>query len=71
MTKTYIPTGEWRTNSLSNVPGGSIVSVQFENHIVHYNNIKHPGAYIDRIVNTSDKEIFAIWVDEKLIWQKK
>ena len=77
MTKTYVPTGEWRTNALSNVPGGSIVSIQFGSDLdggaytVHYNNIKNPEAYINRIANTSEKEISAIWVDEKLIWKKQ
>lgn len=49
MKRLYEPTGGWRTNPLSNVPGGCTVVVHYEDYVVRYDNIKKPSAYIKYI----------------------
>ena len=50
-------------NSLSNKPGGAAVYVEYKNgSIRHYDNVKYPSAYIDRIWDNDDKkEIKDVW----------
>jgi len=63
--KTYVPTNEMRTNPLSTQPGGSTVTVKFEEHEIVYTNIKNPGAYIRKIKKERD-DIVAIYVNGEL-----
>ena len=67
--KTYIPTNEMRTNPLSSQPGGSTITVKFEEHEVIYTKIKNPGAYI-RKIQKEKENIQSILVDGK-IWKRK
>lgn len=71
MTKEYVPTGAWRNNPMSNVPGGSVVTVSIDDsYLVHYNNIKYPSKYVQTILDRRDRNITAVWIDNELIWQK-
>ena len=54
---------EYRTNSLSLIPGGSEVEVHYRNHVKVYTNIKNAGAYIKKITAESKDPILAIYVD--------
>ena len=46
MTRNIKVTQEFRTNALSLKPGGSTVTVIYDNNIeLEYNNIKNPQAY--------------------------
>ena len=58
---TYQPTGGWRTNPLSNVPGGSTVIVHFEDYTVEYNNIKNVSAYT-RYIMGKDPNIIKVTI---------
>lgn len=72
MRREYVPTGAWRHNPMSNVPGGSIVTVSIdETYLVHYNNIKYPSKYVQTILDRTDRNITAVWIDNELIWQKQ
>lgn len=51
--KTYQPTGTWRHNHLSKIPGGSMVIVNYADYSVKYNNVKNTTAYINKIINTN------------------
>jgi len=64
--KTYVPTNDMRTNPLSTQPGGSTVTVKFEEHEIVYTNIKNPSAYI-RKIRKERTDIVSIFVDGK-IW---
>lgn len=67
----YQPTDEMRTNHLSVKPGGSIVRVVFDSHVVDYDKIKYPSKYIDTLLNSGDvQKIMEIYVDGKLTWKK-
>ena len=68
--KTYVPSNEMRLNSLSIVPGGSELTVIFENHEVIYTNIKYPDAYIRRITK-ENSDIRCILIDGQKAWVKK
>jgi hypothetical protein len=68
--KTYEPSDAMRLNSLSILPGGSEVTVIFDNHQVIYKNIKYPDAYIRKITK-ENKEIRCILVDDQPVWPKK
>ena len=65
----YFVTGEFRTNPLSTIPGGSTLKV---NHIEApfkiYDNIKNVRAYINAIVK--DKSISSIEVNNEIVWQR-
>lgn len=67
--KTYIPSNELRSNPLSAIPGGSILTVMFENHEVVYTNIKYPDAYIRRITK-ENSDIRCILIDGQKAWIK-
>ncbi len=67
----YQPTDEMRTNHLSVKPGGSIVRVVFDSHVVDYDKIKYPSKYINTLLNSGDvQKIMEIYVDGKLTWKK-
>lgn len=63
MKKIYKPTGGWRHNPLSNVPGGSTVIVHFEDYTVEYNNIKNVEAYT-RYIMAKDQNIIKVTVKQ-------
>ena len=54
---------EFRTNPLSEVPGGSVVEVHYETRIKVYDNIKNPKAYIKYIRTNSSEPVVSILVD--------
>jgi hypothetical protein len=60
---------EFRTNSLSLTPGGSLVSVTYQGGAVkEYDKVKFPRAYVGRI---KDREhIVEIKVNGNLVWDK-
>ena len=58
---------EFRTNALSLKPGGSTVTVVYDNNIeLEYNNIKNPQAYINTITK-SNKTIIGIKINGQLV----
>jgi len=58
---------EFRKNALSLKPGGSTVTVMYDNNIeLEYNNIKNPQAYINTIAKT-DKTIIGIKINGQLV----
>jgi hypothetical protein len=58
---------EFRKNALSLKPGGSTVTVVYDNNIeLEYNNIKNPQAYINTIAKT-DKSIIGIKINGRLV----
>ena len=58
---------EFRTNALSLKPGGSTVTVIYDNNIeLEYNNIKNPQAYISTITK-SDKTIIGFKINGQLV----
>lgn len=58
---------EFRKNALSLKPGGSTVTVVYDNNIeLEYNNIKNPQAYINTIAKT-DKSIIGIKINGQLV----
>ena len=60
-------TQEFRKNALSLKPGGSTVTVMYDNNIeLEYNNIKNPQAYINTIAKT-DKSIIGIKINGRLV----
>ena len=60
-------TQEFRKNALSLKPGGSTVTVMYDNNIeLEYNNIKNPQAYINTIAKT-DKSIIGIKINGQLV----
>ena len=56
---------EFRTNPLSEVPGGSVVEVHYETRIKVYDNIKNPKAYVKYITSSSDEPVVSVLVDGK------
>jgi len=56
---------EFRTNPLSEVPGGSVVEVHYASRIKVYDNIKNPMAYIKYIRSNDNEPIVSILVDGK------
>lgn len=56
---------EFRTNPLSEVPGGSVVEVHYKTRIKVYDNIKNPKAYVKYITSNSDEQVVSILVDGK------
>jgi hypothetical protein len=65
----YVPTDEMRTNKLSLTPGGSVVRVIKAGHVIVYDKIKYPKQYCQKLINMSS-DIYQIFVDDKLFWQK-
>lgn len=65
----YVPTDEMRTNKLSLTPGGSVVRVVKAAHEVVYDKIKYPKQYCQKLISMSD-DIYQIFVDDKLFWEK-
>jgi hypothetical protein len=58
---------EFRKNALSLKPGGSTVTVVYDNNIeLEYNNIKNPQAYINTITK-SNKTIIGIKINGQLV----
>ena len=55
--KIYQPTGGWRHNPLSNIPGGCTVVVHYPEYVVKYDNIKNPSAYIKHITSKDNSII--------------
>lgn len=54
---------DWRTNQMSNVPGGSIVIVEYvDGQRMVYDKIKYPSAYIRRV--KSDPLVKRAWVKD-------
>ena len=56
---------EFRTNPLSEVPGGSVVEVHYETRIKVYDNIKNPKAYVKYITSSSANPVILVLVDGK------
>jgi hypothetical protein len=56
---------EFRTNPLSEVPGGSVVEVHYKSRIKVYDNIKNPKAYVKYITSNSSEPVVSILVDGK------
>lgn len=56
---------EFRTNTLSITPGGSVVEIHYANRIKVYDNIKNVKAYIKSITSNSSEKIISILVDGK------
>ena len=56
---------EFRTNPLSEVPGGSVVEVHYKSRIKVYDNIKNPKAYVKYITSKSSEQVVSILVDGK------
>ena len=56
---------EFRTNPLSEVPGGSVVEVHYASRIKVYDNIKNPKAYVKYITSNSSEQVISILVDGK------
>jgi hypothetical protein len=54
---------EFRTNSLSAIPGGHTVEVHYGRRIKVYDNIKNPVAYIKYLSSTDEDPILAILID--------
>lgn len=58
---------QYRTNNLSLIPGGSIVSVVFNNGTtLDYDKVKSPKKYISRI--EGKEQIAQISVNGKIVW---
>jgi hypothetical protein len=56
-----------RTNDLSLQPGGSTVSVTYNNGtVVHYDKIKHVGKYVDKIKGKAD--VVKITMGDKILY---
>jgi len=66
----YVPTDEMRTNKLSLTPGGSVIRVLKSSHEVVYDKIKYPEMYVNKLIN-NPTDIVKIFVDNKLVWEKK
>lgn len=69
--KTYQPTGTWRHNHLSKIPGGSTVIVNYADYNVKYNNVKNTVAYINKIISTNTTvNIISIGVEGVgIVWE--
>lgn len=67
--RSYQSHDSMRTNELSLTPGGSIVSVQYAGgHVVEYNKVKSPKAYITKILEKSADNIVAIFVNNEQVY---
>ncbi len=66
----YVPTDEMRTNKLSLTPGGSVVRVVLASHEIVYDKIKYPTAYAQKLIGQRT-DIYKVFVDDKLFWEKK
>ena len=70
---TVVVKPEFRTNPLSNVPGGSTIGIIWDdsdNYMLVYNNIKNPDRYIQAIIEKNPhRQIYTIFVDNELVWQ--
>lgn len=60
--KRVIVGDEFRTNTLSLIPGGSEVEVHYRERVKVYTKIKNRTSYINSITS-KDAEIIAIFVD--------
>jgi hypothetical protein len=54
---------EYRTNTLSLIPGGTSIEVHYDDRVKVYTNIKNPSAYIKKIKAESKEPIIAIFID--------
>ena len=61
---------EYRTNPLSLIPGGSLVTVVFSNgKMLDYDKVKSPKKYVASIPTRDD--IVAVYVNGNQVWTDK
>lgn len=61
---------QFRTNELSLVPGGSLITIYYQDGSFRiYDKIKKPSAYI-RMITDKDNRIVKVEVDNKTEWIK-
>lgn len=66
----YFVSDTFRTNSLSLVPGGSVVVInESDGTTKAYDKVKNPKAYINAILKKNSR-IETIYVDDQLVWSK-
>jgi len=66
----YFVSDTYRTNSLSLVPGGSVVIInEVDGTTKAYDKVKNPNAYINAILKKNSR-IETIYVDNQLVWTK-
>lgn len=69
MTKTFVVADQFRTNDLSLKPGGSSVSVIYQDGSQKiYTKVKNPKAYVQAI--TKDLNITKVLVDGNIYWTR-
>lgn len=69
MTKTFVVADQFRTNDLSLKPGGSSVSVIYQDGSQKiYTKVKNPKAYVQAI--TKDLSIVKVLVDGNIYWTR-
>lgn len=69
--KGFFVADEFRTNELSLVPGGSLVTIYYQDGSFRvYDKIKRPDLYI-RMITNKDNKIVKVEVDSKIQWVKK
>lgn len=69
MTKTFVVADQFRTNDLSLKPGGSSVSVIYQDGSQKiYTKVKSPKAYVQAI--TKDLSIVKVLVDGNIYWTR-
>jgi hypothetical protein len=63
---------QYRTNPLSNQPGGSMVTIYFENSKPRvYDKIKSPMSYILSLSRMKDADsIIQIDIDDEMYWER-
>ena len=61
---------EFRTNPLSLIPGGSLVTVVFsDGRMLDYDKVKSPKKYVSKIPQKDD--ITAVYVNGNQVWTDK
>ena len=66
----YFVSDTFRTNSLSLVPGGSVVVInESDGTTKAYDKVKNPKAYINAILKKNSR-IEKIYVNDQLVWSK-
>ena len=61
---------EYRTNPLSLIPGGSLVTVVFsDGRMLDYDKVKSPKKYVSKIPQKED--ITAVYVNGNQVWTDK
>ena len=57
---------KWRTNKLSQQPGGVTVFVKHKNGFIkEYDKVKHPNKFIDKITESNNPSIVNVWWEHK------